>query len=75
MRYFSSACISSINSYKNKLGVESSSLATINTPDYTTIQWEDKVKNFGTASEGGPVENKFKNTESAIFIYSNASGL
>ena len=65
---FFSACNGSVNSYENNLGVKPSSLATIDTPNYTTIKWGDTVKNFGTVNEGAPlkIDFKFKNTGKTI---------
>jgi hypothetical protein len=54
-----SACKSRVNTYENSLGVKPSSLASIDTANYTTIQWQDTVKNFGAVSERKPLQVKF----------------
>jgi hypothetical protein len=54
------ACKSRVNTYENSLGVKPSSLASIDTPNYTIIQWLDTVKNFGVVNEGDTLRVKFK---------------
>lgn len=65
---FFTACKNKVNSYENSLGVKPSSLASIDTVNYTTIQWEDTVKNFGTVKEDEPLKIKFefKNTGKTV---------
>lgn len=65
---FFAACKSRVNSYENSLGVKPSSLASIDTANYTNIQWEDTVKNFGTLKEAEPltIKFKFKNTGQTV---------
>jgi hypothetical protein len=65
------SCKNKINTYENTLGVRPGSLAEIDTANYTRIQWEDTLKNFGSINEGDSVliKFKFKNKgETALFI-------
>jgi Protein of unknown function (DUF1573) len=66
-----SACKNKINTYENTLGIRPSSLAEIDTANYTEIQWEDTLKNFGSINEGDSalIKFKFKNKgKTALFI-------
>jgi hypothetical protein len=62
------ACKNKVNTYENKLGIMPASLAGIDTANYTKIQWEDTVKNFGRINEGDSVliKFKFKNTGKTV---------
>jgi hypothetical protein len=69
--FFLNACHNTINTYENKMGIHPGVIAQIDTANYTTIEWEDTVKNFGTVHEGDSVFIKFsfKNTgEKALFL-------
>lgn len=69
--FFFAACKNKINTYQNKYGINPSSLAGIDTANYTKIQWEDTLKNFGIIKEGDSVliKFKFKNTgETVLYI-------
>ncbi|MEO6314317.1 MAG: DUF1573 domain-containing protein [Chitinophagaceae bacterium] len=44
-----------LHAYENKLGIKPSKLAQVDTIHFTTIQWEEPVKNFGTVTEGDSV--------------------
>ena len=57
---FFEACRNKVNSYENNLGVSPASLAEIDTANYTKIEWEDTIKNFGSINEGDSVLMKFK---------------
>jgi hypothetical protein len=57
---FFEACKNKVNSYENNLGVPPASLAEIDTGNYTKIEWEDTIKNFGSINEGDSVLMKFK---------------
>jgi hypothetical protein len=65
---FFEACKNKVNSYENKLGIRPASLAEIDTANYTKIQWEDTIKNFGSINEGNSVliKFKFKNTGKTV---------
>src|SRR5258705_4806088 len=68
---FFASCKNKINTYENTLGIRPGSLAAIDTANYTKIQWEDTLKNFGSIHEGDSVLIKFKfknNGETALFI-------
>ena len=65
------ACHNRVNTYENNLGIEPSVIAQIDTPNYTTIKWEDTLQNFGMAKAGDSifVNFRFKNTgNKALFI-------
>ena len=69
--FFLNACHNTINTYKNNLGIKPGVIAQIDTANYTTIEWEDTVRNFGIIREGDKVFIKFsfKNTGSkALFL-------
>src|SRR5258705_5740529 len=69
--FFLNACHNTINTYKNDLGIKPGVIAQIDTANYTTIEWEDTVRNFGTAKEGDSVfiKFRFKNTgNKALFL-------
>ena len=57
---FFTACKNKVNTYENDLGVKPSSLASIDTANYTSIHWEDTFKNFGKVNEGDSLKIKFK---------------
>ena len=44
-----------LHAYENKMGIKPSKLAQIDTINFTTIEWIDPVKNFGTVKEGDSV--------------------
>ena len=58
--FFFNACHNTINTYKNDLGVNPGSIAQMDTANYTTIEWEDTLRNFGIVKEGDSVFIKFK---------------
>ena len=68
----SSACSSNQNPYENELGIAPAEIAMIDTANYTTIQFEDSVVNFGKikASNAVFVSFKFKNTGSRPLLLS-----
>ncbi len=53
-----------VNPYLNNLHLKPSYLASLDTPNYTTIQWLDTLKDLGTIKKGTKVELefRFKNT-------------
>jgi hypothetical protein len=59
-----------INTYDNDFGVKPSSLASFDTANFTYIQWQDTIKNFGTINEGKPLQIrfKFKNTGTTVLF-------
>lgn len=62
------SCKNKLNSYENAMGIKPASLAGLDTANYTRIEWEDTVKNFGTVHEGDSVllKYKFKNTGNTV---------
>jgi len=69
--FFFSACHNTINTYENRLGIKPSVIAQIDTANYTTIEWEDSIRNFGIVNEGDSVfiKFRFKNTgNKALFL-------
>ena len=69
--FFLSACYNTTNTNKNDLGIKTSEIAQMDTANYTTIEWEDTVRNLGTIKEGDSVYVKFKfknNGDKALFI-------
>jgi hypothetical protein len=56
---FFEACKNKVNSYENTLGIRPASLASIDTANYTSIEWEDTLKHFGSIREGDSVLIKF----------------
>ena len=50
------------NAYQNKLGIEPSVVAEMDTAHYTLIQWKDTVINFGTLKAGDSTHLKFQFT-------------
>ena len=68
---FFAACKNKVNTYENSFGISPGSLAGIDTANYTKVQWEDTLKNFGSIHEGDSVlmNFKFKNKgKTALFI-------
>ena len=68
---FFAACKDKVSVYENTLGIRPGSLAGLDTANYTTIQWDDTLHNFGSIIEGDSVliKFKFKNTgKTALFI-------
>ncbi|MDB5211709.1 MAG: hypothetical protein JWQ30_2536 [Sediminibacterium sp.] len=60
-----------LHPYENNLGIKPAKLAQIDTIHFTTIQWTEPNRNFGTIKEGDSVffTYKFKNTgEHPLFI-------
>jgi len=56
---------------KNDLAINPAIIAQMDTANYTTIEWEDTVRNFGIVREGDSVfvKFKFKNSgEKALFV-------
>ena len=69
--FFLNACHNTINTYKNDLGIKPGTIAQMDTANYTNIEWEDTLRNFGTVKEGDSVfiKFKFKNSgDKALFI-------
>ncbi|MGI8950608.1 MAG: DUF1573 domain-containing protein [Chitinophagaceae bacterium] len=65
------SCFSNNDPYSNNLGIKSSIVAQLDTANYTTIFWEDSVKNFGIIKSRDSILIKFnfKNTGSKpLFI-------
>jgi len=58
--FFIHACHNSVNSYENNLGIKPGIIAQIDTANYTTIEWEDTVKNLGEVKQGDSVFIKFR---------------
>jgi len=54
------ACDKNKNPYENKLGIEPSVIAEMDTAHYTFIQWKDTLSNFGTIESGDSVHLKFE---------------
>jgi hypothetical protein len=62
---------SRVRTYENDMGIDPAVVAQLDTPHYTTIQWIDTVKDFGTAKKGDSVfvRFRFKNTgDNSLFI-------
>jgi Protein of unknown function (DUF1573) len=60
-----------LHAYENKLGIRPSKLAQIDTVNFTTIEWINPVRNFGTVKEGDSVTIVFrcKNTgDNPLFL-------
>jgi Protein of unknown function (DUF1573) len=53
-----------VSPYANDLGIKPATIAQIDTAHYTTIEWMDRIKDFGTIQYGDSVLLKFgfKNT-------------
>jgi hypothetical protein len=69
--FFNSGCHNTVNTYENNLGIDPGVLAQIDTANYTKIEWEDTVKNFGIVKEEDSVfiKFRFKNTgDKALFL-------
>ncbi|HTL08522.1 MAG TPA: DUF1573 domain-containing protein [Chitinophagaceae bacterium] len=49
-----------VHAYENKLGIKPSQLAQVDSVNFTTIQWLEPVKNFGTVHEGDSVIITFR---------------
>jgi len=65
------SCKAHINTYENDLGITPSSLASIDTANFTQIEWIDTIKTFQPVKEGDGLQLKFKfkNTgKTALFI-------
>ncbi len=54
------ACTNNTNPYENKLGIEPSVIAEMDTAHYTLIEWKDTSLNFGTISPGDSTHLKFR---------------
>lgn len=69
--FFFTSCNNTVNTYKNDLGVKPATIAQMDTANYTIIEWEDTVRNFGTVKAGDSVfvKFKFKNSgDKALFV-------
>jgi hypothetical protein len=66
-----------VNTYKNDLGIKPSTLAQMDSANYTAIEWEDTLRNFGTVRIGDTVVARFgfKNSgDKALFVvYAHSS--
>jgi hypothetical protein len=66
-----------VNTYKNDLGIKPSTLAQMDSANYTAIEWEDTLRNFGTVRIGDTIVARFgfKNSgHNALFIvYAHSS--
>jgi Protein of unknown function (DUF1573) len=71
--FFINACHNTVNKYENSLGIEPGLIAQIDTANYTTIEWEDTLRNFGTVKEGDSVfiKFRFKNTGDKVLFLTN----
>lgn len=49
-----------LHAYENKMGIKPSRLAQIDTINFTTIEWINPTRNFGTVKEGDSVFIKFR---------------
>jgi Protein of unknown function (DUF1573) len=58
------ACKTKKDPYTNTLGIQSSTIAQIDTANYTSILFEDSVKNLGTVRPGDTVDIHFNFTNS-----------
>ena len=54
------ACNNNKNPYENKLGIEQSVIAAMDTAHYTLIEWKDSLQNFGTLKQGDSAHLKFQ---------------
>ena len=54
------ACNNNKNPYENKLGIEPSVIAALDTAHYTLIEWKDTLQNFGTLKQGDSAHLKFQ---------------
>jgi Protein of unknown function (DUF1573) len=58
------ACKPKKDPYENTLGIQASTIAQIDTANYTSIRFEDSVKNIGTIQPGDTVQIQFNFTNS-----------
>lgn len=67
------ACRNHKNPYENNLHLQPSYLAQIDIQNYTTIEWLDTLKDFGTIREGDSVQLafRFRNTGKKPLFLSN----
>jgi len=66
------ACNRNKNPYENKLGIEPSVIAEMDTAHYTIIQWKDTLYNFGTLKAGDSTHLQFQFTnvgETPLFVF------
>ena len=56
---FLGSCKEKYPTYENSMSIRPAILAEIDTPNYTTIIWEDSVKNFGKVTEGDSIKVDF----------------
>jgi hypothetical protein len=54
------ACNNNKNPYENKLGIEPSVIAAMDTAHYTLIEWKDTLQNFETLKQGDSAHLKFE---------------
>lgn len=54
------ACKNNSRPYENSMGIKPGTLAQLDTIHYTTINWLDSSKDFGTVKEGDTVYVKFR---------------
>src|SRR5712671_1092810 len=69
--FFTSCNNNTAGTSKNDLAINPATIAQMDTANYTTIEWEDTVRNFGIVEEGDTVfvQFKFKNSgEKALFV-------
>lgn len=65
------SCHSKVNTYENDLHIKPSTLAQMDSANYTTIEWQDTIRQFGTVKMGDTVFVRFpfKNSgDKALFI-------
>jgi hypothetical protein len=65
------ACRTDQDPYANKMGIEPSVIAEMDTAHYTLIQWKDTINNFGTIEPGDSVHLQYSFTnigETPLFI-------
>jgi hypothetical protein len=55
-------CNNNGDAYNNKIGIEPSVIAEMDTAHYTIIQWKDTLNNFGTIKTGDSAHLKFQFT-------------
>ena len=69
--FFTSCNNNTAEKSKNDLAINPATIAQMDTANYTTIEWEDTVRNFGIVKEGDSVfvQFKFRNSgEKALFV-------
>ena len=66
------ACSNNKNPYNNKLGIQPSVLAQMDTANYTSIKWADTIYNFGTIASGDSVHHEYafiNSGKTPLFIF------